>query len=69
MRKVCGIFGQILRFIPRPVFESAVREHQTEKHAKGMTSWSQFIELLFSIWAEPGSYARSWEDWRRAKVS
>jgi diacylglycerol kinase len=47
MDRVCSIFSQILRFIPRSVFESAVREHQTEKHAKGMTSWSQFIALLF----------------------
>jgi diacylglycerol kinase len=36
-----------LRFIPRSIFESAVQEHQAEKHAKGMTSWSQFIALLF----------------------
>jgi diacylglycerol kinase len=36
-----------LRFIPRSIFESAVQKHQTEKHAKGMTSWSQFIALLF----------------------
>lgn len=47
MGRVCSIFSQILRFIPRSVFEGAVREHQTEKHAKGMTSWSQFIALLF----------------------
>jgi hypothetical protein len=47
MPRVCSIFSQILRFIPRSVFESAVREHQTEKHAKGMTSWRQFIALLF----------------------
>jgi diacylglycerol kinase len=47
MERVCSIFSQILRFIPRTIFESAVREHQTEKHAKGMTSWSQFIALLF----------------------
>jgi hypothetical protein len=47
MGRVCSIFSQILRFIPRSIFESAVREHQTEKHAKGMTSWSQFIALLF----------------------
>src|ERR1700687_5383959 len=47
MPRVCSIFSQILRFIPRAVFESAVCEHQTEKHAKGMTSWSQFIALLF----------------------
>ena len=47
MGRVCSIFSQILRFIPRSIFESAVQEHQTEKHAKGMTSWSQFIALLF----------------------
>ena len=47
MPRVCSIFSQILRFIPRTIFESAVREHQSEKHAKGMTSWSQFIALLF----------------------
>ncbi len=47
MGRVCSIFSQILRFIPRSIFESAVREHQTEKHAKGMTSWSQLIALLF----------------------
>lgn len=47
MQRVSSIFSQILRFIPRAIFESAVVEHQTEKHAKGMTSWSQFIALLF----------------------
>ena len=47
MQRVCSIFSQILRFIPRALFEGAVRQHQTEKHAKGMTSWSQFIALLF----------------------
>jgi len=47
MERVCSIFSQILRFIPRSIFESAVQKHQSEKHAKGMTSWSQFIALLF----------------------
>jgi diacylglycerol kinase len=47
MPRVCSIFSQILRFIPRGIFESAVQKHQAEKHAKGMTSWSQFIALLF----------------------
>jgi len=47
MSRVCSIFSQILHFIPRAIFEGAVRERQTEKHAKGMTSWSQFIALLF----------------------
>ena len=47
MSRVCSIFSQILRFVPRTIFEAAVEKHQTEKHAKGMTSWSQFIALLF----------------------
>jgi diacylglycerol kinase len=47
MQRVCSIFSQILRFIPRTIFEEAVQQHQAEKHAKGMTSWSQFIALLF----------------------
>lgn len=47
MTRVCSIFSQILQFIPRTIFESAVREHEAEKHAKGMTSWSQFIALPF----------------------
>ena len=47
MTRVCSIFSQILQFVPRGIFEGAVREHKAEKHAKGMTSWSQFIALLF----------------------
>ena len=47
MQRVCSIFSQILKFIPRPIFEDAVRNHKAEKHAKGVTSWSQFIALLF----------------------
>ena len=47
MQRVCSIFSQILKFIPRPIFEDAVRSHKAEKHAKGVTSWSQFIALLF----------------------
>jgi len=47
MERVCSIFSQILRFFPRTVFQAAVQQHQAEKHAKGMTCWSQFIALLF----------------------
>jgi hypothetical protein len=47
MKRVCSIFSQILQFIPRTLFEGAVQEHKAEKHAKGVTSWSQFIALLF----------------------
>ena len=47
MQRVCSIFSQILGFIPRTMFDQAVRKHGAEKHAKGMTSWSQFIALMF----------------------
>lgn len=47
MERVSSIFRQILRFFPRTVFDAAVQKHQAEKHAKGMTCWSQFIALMF----------------------
>jgi len=47
MERVSSIFRQILKFFPRTVFDSAVKKHEAEKHAKGMTCWSQFIALMF----------------------
>jgi hypothetical protein len=45
--RVCSIFSQILQLIPRLEFESAVRQHNSERHARGFTSWGQFIAMLF----------------------
>ena len=47
MERVCSIFSQIVRLIPRGVFQEAVARHEGEKHAKGMTCWSQFVAMLF----------------------
>lgn len=47
MERVCSIFSQILKLVPRAEFDRAVRKHEAEKHAKGLTSWSQFIALMF----------------------
>ena len=47
MERVCSIFSQIVRLIPRGVFQEAVARHEGEKHAKGMTCWSQFVAILF----------------------
>lgn len=47
MQRVSSIFSQILKFFPRSLFDSAVAQHQGDKHAKGMTCWSQFVALLF----------------------
>jgi hypothetical protein len=47
MERVCSIFSQILKLIPRASFQAAVEKHESEKHAKGLSCWSQFIALLF----------------------
>jgi len=47
MERVSSIFSQILKFFPRSLFDAAVAHHRGEKHAKGMTCWSQFVALLF----------------------
>ena len=46
MYKVCSIFSQVLKLFSRGEFEQAVKEHQAERHARGFTSWSQFMAML-----------------------
>lgn len=47
MERVSSIFSQIVKLCPRGAFDASVARHQGEKHAKGMTCWSQFIAMLF----------------------
>ena len=47
MNRVCSIFSQILQFIPRLSFEAKVQEHKAERHARGFSSWTQLIAMLF----------------------
>jgi hypothetical protein len=47
LTRVSSIFSQILQLIPRLEFESAVRQHEAERHARGFSSWGQFIAMLF----------------------
>ena len=47
MYKVCSIFSQVLKLFPRGEFEQAVKEHKAERHARGFTSWGQFMAMLF----------------------
>jgi hypothetical protein len=47
LTRVGSIFSQVLQLIPRLEFESAVRQHQAEWHARGFSSWGQFIAMLF----------------------
>jgi hypothetical protein len=47
MKRFCSIFSQLLELFPRVEFEQRVREHKAERHARGFSSWSQFIAMLF----------------------
>ena len=47
MNRVCSIFSQLLQLFPRTEFELAVRKHQAERHARGFSSWTQFVAMLF----------------------
>jgi len=41
------IFSQILQQIDRNLFHKAVREYQTDKHSKGINSWTHLTAMLF----------------------
>jgi hypothetical protein len=38
MKRVCSMFSQVLQLIPRDRFESEVKKHDAERHARGFSS-------------------------------
>jgi hypothetical protein len=55
LKRVCSIFSQVLQLVPRDSFEAAVRKHQAERHARGFSSWGQFVAMLFCQLAQAKS--------------
>lgn len=47
MKASCSMFSQILKLIPRADFERIVKETGAEYRSKGLSSWSQFVTMLF----------------------
>ena len=47
MKASCSMFSQILKLIPRTDFERMVKETGAEYRSKGLSSWSQFVAMLF----------------------
>lgn len=47
MNRVCSIFSQLLQCFPRLEFEALVRKHRAERHARGFSSWGQFVAMMF----------------------
>src|SRR4030042_5767977 len=41
------ILGQMLRMFNRHEFQKAVSETQSERHARGFSSWNHFVAMLF----------------------
>ena len=48
MNRFMSVFSQILQqLFSRRDFEKAVKETKAERHARGFSSWSQFVAMLF----------------------
>ena len=47
MIRVTSCFAQVLSLVRRNDFERAVRDHQAERGAKGLSCWDQFVAMLF----------------------
>jgi hypothetical protein len=47
VERFSSIFCQLLKLFPRTEFQSLVKEHRAERHARGFTCWGQFVAMLF----------------------
>jgi hypothetical protein len=47
MSQYCSVFSQLLQLFPRLEFQRMVKETKSERHARGFSSWSQFVSMLF----------------------
>lgn len=47
MNQYCSIFSQLLQLFPRLEFQQMLQETKSERHARGFSSWSQFVSMLF----------------------
>lgn len=41
------LFSQIIQHLPSHIFRKLVAEYQTDKHSKGITSWTHLVAMLF----------------------
>jgi hypothetical protein len=43
----CSVFQQLLKLFPRSEFDGLVNKHSAERHARGFSSWDQFVAMEF----------------------
>lgn len=42
------IFGQLLNFLPKQRFKQLVAEHDADKHIRKLSTWNQFVAVLYA---------------------
>ena len=55
MIRCASLFNQLLQQFSKSDFQRLVNKHQTERNAKGFTSWTQFVSMLFCHFARADS--------------
>jgi hypothetical protein len=55
MNFTTNLFSQIIHIIPRTSFARLVHECGAERHAKGFSSWDQYVSMLFCQFAQAKS--------------
>jgi hypothetical protein len=55
MVRVASLFSQLLQQIPRDIFQGLVQRLGAERYAKGFSSWTQAVAMLFSQLARADS--------------
>ncbi len=49
------LFSQILQQLSRKDFQSSVKTYQTDKHNKGINSWTHLVSMIFLHLAKANS--------------
>ena len=61
----CGsLFSQVLSLVNRMDFHGLVFKHDAEHHAKGYSSWVNFVDMLFCQLAQAKSKEHPGDLWR-----
>jgi uncharacterized protein DUF4372 len=55
MVRSSSLFSQVLGLVSRHEFEQDVRAVKADRHAKGFSSWSQFVAMTFCQLAQAQS--------------
>jgi|SRR3990167_7080098 len=45
------IMTQVLALVPKPSFNSLVKEHQSDRYYKKFNSWTHFVSMMFGIFS------------------